>query len=139
MTRITAPFTITSQEPAEQTPWAAADAPMLGRTTLHKTYAGPLDGTAVAEMLTCVADPADMSRGAVYTAIEQVSGRLDGREGTFVILHGATMSADTPPSAPAGVVAPNSGTGALAGISGTVEIHRGPDGSHSLLLEYALA
>lgn len=146
MPRITAPFTITAQEPAEQTPWGgpgsgvgASSAPLLGRTTLRKTYAGPLDGTAVVEMLTCVADPADMSRGAVYTAIEQVTGRLDGLEGTFVIQHGAAMSAGAPPSAPTGAIAPGSGTGALAGLRGTVEIHRGPDGSHSLLLNYDLA
>ena len=137
MPRITAPFTITSQHPAEHTPWGEG-APALGRTVLHKAYAGPLDGTAVVEMLTCIADPSDMARGAVYTALEQFSGRLGDREGSFVIQHGAAMGEGSPPSAPTGAVALNSGTGALAGLSGTVEIHRGPDGSHALILDYDL-
>ena len=137
MPRITAPFTITAQHPATDTPWGEG-APALGRTTLHKAYAGPLEGIAIVEMLTCVADPSDMARGAVYTALEQVSGRLDGLEGSFVIQHGAAMSAGAVPSPPTGAVAPGSGTGAFAGLAGTVEIHRGADGSHALLLEYTL-
>lgn len=137
MPRITAPFTITAQHPAADTPWGDG-APALGRTVLHKAYAGPIEGVAVVEMLTCVADPADTARGAVYTALEQVSGRLDGRSGSFVIQHGATMGGGDAPSAPTGAVAAGSGTGALAGLAGTVEIHRGPDGSHALLLDYTL-
>ena len=133
MPRVTAPFTITATEPATDSPWTGA-APALGCTTMRKAYAGPLDGTAVLQMLTCIADPSDMSRGAAYTALEQISGRLEGREGTFVIQHGATMGGGAA-SPPTGTVVPNSGTGDLAGLAGTVEIHRGPDGSHALLLD----
>lgn len=139
MPRITAPFTITAWEPApaDETPWAdAPDRPALGRVTLRKTYSGALDGTAVAEMLTCVADPADLAQGAVYTAVERFAGRLDGREGSFAFQHGAVSGGDAP-SDPAGAVAPGSGTGALAGLRGTVAIEQGPDG-HSLTLDYIL-
>ena len=139
MPRITAPFTITAWEPApvDATPWAdAPDRPALGRVTLRKTYSGALDGTAVAEMLTCVADPADLALGAVYTAVERFAGRLDGREGSFAFQHGAVSGGDAP-SDPAGAVAPGSGTGALAGLRGTVAIEQGPDG-HSLTLDYIL-
>lgn len=139
MPRTTSPFTITAWEPvlADDTPWAdAPDRPALGRVTLRKTYSGALDGTAVAEMLTCVADPADLARGAVYTAIERFVGRLDGREGSFALQHGAVSGGDAP-SDPAGAVAPGSGTGALAGLRGTVEIQQGPEG-HTLVLDYTL-
>ena len=149
MPRISAPFTITAWDPApaDQTPWAGAAAPALGRVTIRKTYTGALDGEATADMLTCIADPADYARGAVYTALEQFTGRLDGRDGAFVFQHGAVSGggpAATDPAEtglagtdPAGAVAPNSGTGALAGIRGTVSIQQGPDG-HTLTLDYTL-
>lgn len=137
MPRVTAPFDITAWEPApaDQTPWA--DAPALGRVTLRKTYTGALDGTGVAEMLTCVADPDDYAHGAVYTAMERFAGRLDGREGTFVFRHGAVSGGGPEDADPAGAIAPGSGTGALAGIRGTVAIEAGPAG-HTLTLDYSL-
>lgn len=131
MPRYTAAFSITAWEPADAAAWAG-DA-RLGRVTLRKTYTGALDGTAVAEMLTCMADPADYGRGAVYTAIERFEGTVDGRAGTVVFQHGAVSGGDAPGD-PAGIVVPNSGTGALAGIAGTVAIVQGADG-HALVLD----
>ena len=138
MPRITAPFTIGARDsaPAAETPWSAdAAGPVLGRVTLRTSYAGALDGEATVDILTCVADPADMALGAVCTALEQFSGRLDGREGTFVVQHRAAMGAEADPGDPAGAVAP--GSGALAGLRGTAAIHQGPDG-HTLTLDYTL-
>ena len=136
MPRITAPFTITAWDPAEDTPWSAGP-PALGRVTIRKAYTGALDGQATVEMLTCVADPADMGRGAFYSAVEQFTGRIDGHEGTVVFTHAATVSTDDRAGDPVGAVAPGSGTGALAGIGGTLSVRQGPDG-HTLTLDYTL-
>ncbi len=135
MPRLSAPFSTADWQPAaaDATPWPAGALPALGRTTLRKTYTGALDGTAVVEMLTCLADPADMARGAVYTALEQVAGTLDGRTGSVVFVHGATTGGDAE-AAPAGSIAPGSGTGALTGIRGTLTID---PATHVLTLDYS--
>ncbi len=134
MPRLSAPFSTADWQPADATPWPDGARPALGRTTLRKIYTGALDGTAVVEMLTCLADPADMARGATYTALEQVVGTLDGRAGSVVFVHGATTGADAD-AAPAGTIAPGSGTGALAGIRGTLTID---SATHVLTLDYTL-
>ena len=142
MLHITAPFSITAWEPADEaSSWpastgSASAGPAFGRVTIRKTYSGRLDGEGVVVMLTCLADPADPARGAVYTALEQFTGRLDGREGTFAFQHGA-VSGGAQDADPTGVVVPNSGTGALAGIAGTVGIAQGPD-DHTLTLNVEL-
>jgi hypothetical protein len=56
----------------------------------------------------------------VYVAIERVTGTLHGRSGSFVLYHNGTMT-------PAGqrlevTVAPESGTGELAGLTGKMAI-----------------
>ena len=136
MPRLTAPFTISDWTPAAPgtTPWPSDALPALGRASFRKTYTGALDGTAAVEMLTCLADPADMARGAVYSALEQVTGTLDGRTGSVVFVHAAT-SGDGAEGIPAGTIAPGSGTGDLAGIRGTLTID---PGSHVLTLDYTL-
>ena len=48
-------------------------------------------------------------------------GTLDGRAGTFVLQHGATGAPDGSPFM-FGHVVPGSGTGALAGLRGTVRM-----------------
>ena len=74
--------------------------------------------------------------GAGYVALETVRGTLDGRTGTFAILHAGTMTED-------GMwakwpISPGSGTGELEGIRGEVRIEIAPDGAHTLYLDYEL-
>ena len=104
------------------TPEAQAPAPAGGQPTARmgivKTFAGGLVGTSTATMLS--AGTPQPGHAAAYVAIEQVTGTLDGRHGGFLLLHQGTMSS-------AGnklsvVVAPDSGSGALAGIAGTLSI-----------------
>ena len=71
---------------------------------------------------------------AGYVAIEMVTGRLDGKTGTFQLMQWGTM-ADGKRELRVGVV-PGSGTGALAGISGTMLIEVAPGGKHTYQLEY---
>ncbi|PRY46788.1 DUF3224 domain-containing protein [Umezawaea tangerina] len=122
-TQVKAAFTITRWDESA----AEAGEPKLARVDVGKTFTGPLEGTSTAQLLTCAA--ADGSAG--YVASEQFSGTLDGRAGTFVIQHGATMSPDGPSFF--GHVVPGSGTGALVGLKGTARVE------HELItLEYDL-
>lgn len=103
----------------------------LGRFSIDKQYHGALEATAAGEMLS--AGSAASSGG--YVAIERVAGTLDGRTGTFVLQHSATMDAGTPLMSI--TVVPGSGTGALAGITGRMDIVIDA-GKHSYVFEYTL-
>ena len=70
-----------------------------------------------------------------YVALEIVTGSLKGRAGTFVLQHSATMNRGTPHLSV--TVVPDSGTGQLTGLSGTMEIIIA-DGKHSYDFEYTL-
>jgi hypothetical protein len=89
----------------------------IGRMLLDKQYAGGLSATGKGEMLTAVTDTPG---SAAYVAIERISGTLKGRKGSFVIQHTGTMSGGAQ-QLTINVVA-DSGTGELAGISGTLAL-----------------
>jgi hypothetical protein len=74
-----------------------------------------------------------MSAG--YVAMERVEGTLDGKRGTFALQHSGTMARAKP--AYSITVVPDSGTGELAGLSGslTIDISRGV---HEYTFEYEL-
>ena len=104
-----------------------AGKPTLSRGTVKKTFEGELAGDSTGEILLC--SSADGS--AAYTVIERVSGELCGRTGTFVLMHNATHTpAET--SRALGQIVPNSGTGKLRGISGTIEFKSGENGKVNL-------
>lgn len=103
-----------------------------GRMTLSKQYHGALEATAAGEMLSG-GDPRAGTAG--YVAIETVTGSLEERTGTFQLMQWGTM-AEGKRELRVGVV-PGSGTGALAGISGTMTIEMA-DGTHTYRLEYEM-
>ena len=105
----------------------------IGRFTLDKQYHGPLQGTAKGEMLT---SGSPESGTAGYVAMEEVSGSLDGRHGSFALQHWGTMR-DGKFELRVEVV-PGSGLGELAGIAGTLTITIAPGGKHSYALDYTL-
>jgi hypothetical protein len=72
---------------------------------------------------------------AAYVAIEKVSGTLGGRAGSFVLTHVGTMHAGAFQLQVA--IAPGSGTGALQGIAGVLEIQNAA-GDHTYELVYTL-
>jgi len=97
-----------------------AEGPAAGAFPRHsvvKTLHGDLEGIGEGEMMSVVG--ADGS--GAYVAIETIRGTLHGRTGTFALAHRGTMrqGADFKMSV---VVVPESGTGELAGIDGTMEI-----------------
>ena len=73
---------------------------------------------------------------AAYVAIDQFAGTLDGRRGGFVLLHRGTMTR-AGGSELSVTIAPDSGTGALAGIAGTLAIEV-KNGVHRYDLAYTL-
>lgn len=110
---------------------AGADG-LLGRLSLDKQFQGDLEATSKGEMLaarTAVKDSAG------YVAIEQITGALGGRKGTFVLQHSGTMTRGEQQLTI--TVVPDSGTGELAGMTGTMSI-RIAEGKHFYEFSYSL-
>jgi hypothetical protein len=105
----------------------------LGRMSIEKQFHGGLEGTSKGEMLSAGTGAKGSSGG--YVALEQFSGTLDGRKGTFVLQHSGTMTAGTPQLKI--TVVPDSGTGELLGLAGTFNLTIA-DGKHSYDFEYTL-
>ena len=117
---------ITPIAPAED---AASDIP--GRMTLAKTFHGGLTGTGEGEMLGAMGP----NQSGAYVAMERVRGALDGREGTFLLVHRGVM--DRGAQELLITVVPGSGTGALAGLTGVFHLTIA-DGEHRYVLDYTL-
>jgi len=127
----TGPFEVkmTPQKPDNPTEEAANIARMTG----DKQWHGDLEGTSKVVML---ATAPDAKGSGVYVALERVTCTLKGRSGTFLLHHTGIMNRGVP-----GLVievAPDSGTGQLAGITGKVTIIIAPDKKHSYDFEYTL-
>jgi len=109
------------------------DAPALGRYTGTKMWHGGVEGTSVVDMLTASTARKDT---AGYVAVELVTCKLEGRSGTFELLHQGTL--DEGKQSLAITVLKGSGTGELTGLAGTLIIHIAPDGKHTYDFDYTL-
>jgi len=118
---------LTPQPSDDKTPDAT-----LGRMTIDKQLHGDFEGTSKGQMLTA-GTPVKGSAG--YVAIERVTGTLQGRAGSFTLQHTGTMNRGTPQLSI--TVVPDSATGQLTGLTGTMNIII-TDGKHSYDFEYAL-
>lgn len=119
---------MTPQPPDDKSGGAA-----VGRYSVDKKFHGDLEGTSKADML-AVRTAVEGSAG--YVAMEQVTGTLNGRSGSFALQHSGTMTRGTPQLSV--TVVPDSGTGQLKGLEGKMTIKI--DGSkHSYDFEYTLA
>lgn len=78
-----------------------------------------------------------VENAGAYVAIEHVQGTLGGRRGTFLLQHQGTMAHGEQHLAI--TVVPESGTGELAGLEGTLDIDIADDGKHFYTLEYTFA
>lgn len=105
----------------------------LGRMSLDKQFHGDLEATSKGQMLAAMS-PVQGSGG--YVAMERVTGTLKGRSGSFVLQHSGTMQRGVPQMTV--TVVPDSGTGQLVGLAGTMTI-KIADGKHSYDFEYTLA
>ncbi len=105
---------------------------LMGRRSIDKTFHGALEGVSTGQMLSA----GTTTKGsAVYVAIERVRGQLDGRNGTFVLHHTGVMDRGVPHLTL--LVAPDSGTEALEGLTGSTTIAI-DEGRHHYVLTYEL-
>ena len=108
-----------------QTPPATSTEATVGRLLIDKQFHGDLDATSKGEML---AVSTSVKGSAGYVAMEVVTGKLQGRSGSFALQHSGTMMRGTPQLSV--TVVPDSGTGELAGLAGQM-ITKIADGKHS--------
>lgn len=123
------PFDVKITPLANDTP---SEGSPLGRMSIDKQFHGDLEGTSKGEMLTA---GTAIKNSAAYVAIERVTGSLNGKQGTFALQHHATMTRGEGKLDI--IVVPDSGTGELTGLSGTMSIEIA-NGKHSYVFEYAL-
>lgn len=105
----------------------------LGRMSIEKHFHGALEGTSKGQMLT---GTTDVQGSAGYVALERVTGTLQGRRGSFLLQHSGTMSKAGGYQLTITVV-PDSGSGALVGLAGTLDIQVS-EGKHSYTFVYTL-
>jgi len=96
---------------------AEATSPTIGRMLLDKHYHGALEAHGAGQML---ATHGSVAGSAAYVALETVTGSLQGREGSFALVHQGSMDRGQPSLAIS--VVPDSGTGGLTGLSGRMHI-----------------
>ena len=117
----------------KMTPQAQDGSPEApGRMLLDKRSHGALDATATGQML---ARMTATKGSAGYVAMELVSGSLDGKAGSFTLQHSGTMTRGVPSLSV--TVVPDSGTEALLGLSGKMDI-RIEGGEHFYDFDYSL-
>ena len=108
------------------------ESPPLGRLSIDKTFHGDLEAKSRGEMLSA---GTDVQGSAGYVALERVTGTLGGRSGSFSLMHTGVMNRGVPQLTIS--VVPDSGTGALEGLEGTMAITIA-DGKHSYTFDYTL-
>ena len=113
-------------------PLTPAPAEGLSRYSIDKEIHGDLEATTKGEMF----GGGDPKQGmAGYVAIEVVSGKLNGKRGSFALQQLGTM--DKSGMKLQVVVVPGSGTGELKDISGTFTI-KIENGNHFYDFDYSL-
>jgi hypothetical protein len=90
----------------------------FSRMSIDKTFHGELRATSKGEMLSAMTTN---QGSAGYVAIEQVTGSLSGKQGSFVLQHFGTMRKGEDRLVLE--VVPDSGSNELSGLSGQMKIH----------------
>jgi hypothetical protein len=112
------------------TPQSDPSAP-AGRMVLRKTYHGGMNGSGIGQMISKRTE----SGAAVYYAIEEFSGSVDGRSGTFTLIHRGCMTGDSQSLEVS--ILEGSGSGELLTITGSMLITQDVNG-HGYELRYEL-
>ncbi len=110
----------------------SADDDALMRMSIDKQFSGDLVAASVGQMM---AGGVEANGARVYVALETVTGVLDGKSGSFILAHRGTMTKDG--QALSVIVVPQSGTGELTGIDGTLDIQI-TGGKHYYTFDYTL-
>ena len=112
------------------TPQEDAVAP-AGRMLLEKVYQGDAVGTGTGQMISKRTDGGT----AVYYAIEEFSGAVQGKKGGFTLVHRGHMNSDS--QSLEVLILEGSGSGELQGISGSMLIEQ-DEGGHRYELSFEL-
>lgn len=114
MTHARGTFEVTlTPQPSSDSPQAATHV----RMSIDKQFHGDLEATSKGEML---AAGTAVKGSAGYVAIEKVTGALGDRTGTFILQHSGVMTRGDGQLTI--TVVPDSGTGDLEGLAGTMGI-----------------
>jgi hypothetical protein len=109
------------------------DGVSFGRMSIDKTFRGELEASSKGEMLSAMTTT---KGSAGYVAIEQVTGALSGKEGSFILQHFGIM--DKGKGRLVLEVVPDSGSGELSSLAGVMKINI-EDGQHFYEFDYQLA
>lgn len=132
--RATGTFTVADFTPAPVPSPAIETAVPVGVATMAKQYEGDVAGRS-ATMFTAAFDQA--AGIGTYVAMESFEGTLSGRAGAFNFAHSSTTLGESRESE-FFVIVPTSGTGELAGITGTGGLAIDEDGTHRIWFDYEL-
>jgi len=133
--RATGPFVVEAFVPTDLEPDPVVPTGLpVSVATMEKHYAGEVAGRSA----TVFTAAFDQSTGVgTYVAMESFEGSLCGRSGAFNFVRSATTSGSDR-AAEFFTIVPTSGTGELAGISGTGGMAVDADGTHRIWFEYEL-
>ncbi|SCE84935.1 DUF3224 domain-containing protein [Micromonospora mirobrigensis] len=128
-------FTVAAFVPTELVPEPAVKTALpVGISKLEKRYTGEVEGRS-ATLFTAAYDQA--AGVGTYVAMESFEGSLNGRHGAFNFVHSAATSGSDR-SGEFFTIVPSSGTGELAGITGTGGLAVDADGSHRIWFDYQI-
>jgi hypothetical protein len=133
--RASGTFSVSNFEPTSVVPDPPiATALAVGVVRMTKAYEGAITGRSA----TLFTSAFDQQAGVgSYIALESFEGTVEGRAGTFNFVHAASTSGADRSDEFFHIVA-SSGTGDLAGITGTGGMAVDADGTHRVWLDYAL-
>ncbi len=103
----------------------------IARMSIVKQFHGDLEATSRGEMIATM----EPNRSGAYAAIERVTGTLNGRSGSFVLLHNGTMTTEGQQLSI--VVVPGSAKEEFEGLAGNMTINI-VDGKHFYEFDYVL-
>ena len=103
----------------------------IARMSISKQFHGDLDADSKGEMIATM----ETNRSGAYAAIERVTGKLNGRSGSFVLLHNGTMTTDGQQLSV--TVVPGSAKSELEGLAGSMTINI-VDRKHFYEFDYTL-
>ncbi len=127
-------FTVSDWTQSDHVP-PIRTAAAVGHATMIKTFTGGIEGRASTQFTGAL----NTETGAgSYVALESFEGTIGGRPGAINFIHQSSTHGQDRYDEKL-VIVPDSGTDALAGLTGSGSIVIDPDGTHHLILELALA
>ena len=106
------------------------EGPKLTRAHVRRSFHGDLSGTGNLMYVMAHLGSGD----ATFSGFEKVEGTLGGKTGSFVLRHTGSYDGET--ATAEYEVVPGSGTGELAGLSGTGGFSVGHAEEHDMTLDY---